>query len=169
MRRSSRVVGSKQKNKNHKTLKTAIASKNEDGILSVVVEGKGRGVVTTRKYKKGEFIIEYCGELIDSKEAQKRELEYSGDSTIGCYMYYFPHENKKYCVDATFDDGTLGRLINHSVSGNCKASSVLIEGTPHLYFQASRDIPVGEELCYDYGDHSKVSRNEYPWLDLSMH
>ncbi len=59
-------------------------------------EIKGRGVVTTIPRVKGDFICEYSGELISFEEAEMKEAEYSIDSDIGCYMYYFEHKSKKY-------------------------------------------------------------------------
>ena len=40
------------------------------------MEGKGRGVVSTRPFSKGELVCEYSGELISLEEAQRREGEY---------------------------------------------------------------------------------------------
>lgn len=59
-------------------------------------EGKGRGVVTTRSFVKGEFVVEYAGELISIEEAQKRELMYARNENIGCYMYYFKHKDNQH-------------------------------------------------------------------------
>ena len=61
----------------------------------IEVEGKGRGVVSTRPFQRGGLICEYSGELISYEEAKKREVDYSNDESIGCYMYYFSHKNKK--------------------------------------------------------------------------
>ena len=61
----------------------------------VDVEGKGRGVVSTRVFSRGELVCEYSGELISHEEAKRREAEYGRDPSIGCYMYYFTHKNKK--------------------------------------------------------------------------
>ena len=57
---------------------------------------KGRGVVTTRKFKKGEFVVEYIGDLIDVREAKERESRYAQDATKGCYNYYFTFQNQQY-------------------------------------------------------------------------
>jgi hypothetical protein len=60
---------------------------------------KGRGVIVTRDYDKGEFVVEYAGDLIDVGSAKERESKYSLDLTTGCYMYYFKHSNKQFwCV-----------------------------------------------------------------------
>ena len=59
------------------------------------MESKGLGVVSTRPFSRGELVCEYSGELISLEEAQRREEEYGGDSSIGCYMYYFSHRDRK--------------------------------------------------------------------------
>ena len=61
----------------------------------VEIEGKGRGVVSTCPFAKGELVCEYSRELISMREAKKREEKYGEDSSIGCYMYYFSHKNSK--------------------------------------------------------------------------
>ena len=57
---------------------------------------QGRGIFTSRNLFKGEFVVEYSGDLIDVKQAKEREGEYSMDLTKGCYMYYFKANNKQY-------------------------------------------------------------------------
>ncbi len=69
-----------------------------------------------------------------------------------------------YSVDATAETTRLGRLINHSKTGNCQTKLHAIDGTPHLILVASRDIKAEEELLYDYGDRSKASVLAHPWL-----
>jgi histone-lysine N-methyltransferase SETD8 len=59
-------------------------------------EGKGRGVVAVRPFYKGQFVVEYVGELITSEEARIREQIYSQEQNTGCYMYYFKHHNVQY-------------------------------------------------------------------------
>lgn len=60
---------------------------------------------------KSELIL---GEIIDIKKAKLRETEYSKDSKIGSYMYFFKHRNANFCIDATKETSYKGRLINHS-------------------------------------------------------
>ena len=69
-----------------------IRSKLEDGLSVVDVEGKGRGMMSTRAFKKGELVCEYSGELISHTEAKRREERYLKDSSIGCYTYYFEYK-----------------------------------------------------------------------------
>ena len=64
-----------------------------------------------------ECIIEYSGELLSWDAAKEREEQYEEDpEKFGSYMYFFSFKDKKYCIDATAEDGSLGRLLNHSIS-----------------------------------------------------
>ena len=70
-------------------------------------------------------------------------------------------------IDATKEDGNLGRLINHSrKEANIVPKITDVDGEPHLYFIAVRDIGSGEELVYDYGDRRKTTLKHHPWLSL---
>lgn len=61
-----------------------------------VFENKGRGIVTTRPFQRGEFVIEYIGDLISMSKANERESMYAADDNTGCYMYYFKHNEQQY-------------------------------------------------------------------------
>ena len=114
---------------------------------------------------KDDFVVEDAGDLLKPKEAAEREKSYSEDSEKGCYMYYFQWKDKRWCVDATAESGKLGRLINHSRQlANCRTRVVALDDLPRLCFFALRDIAVGEELCYDYGDRDPVALAAHPWL-----
>lgn len=154
------------------------------------MEGKGRAVFATRCFQKGEYVVEYHGDLLQFTDAKKREAEYAQNPATGCYMYYFQYLCKKYwsdisvfrgflfaqrafkclfvfglcSVDATKESSRMGRLINHSKNGNCQTKLHDINGVPHLILVASRNIDEGEELLYDYGDRSKASIAAHPWL-----
>lgn len=59
-------------------------------IFSIQVRhfaGKGRGVITTREFTKGEFVVEYIGELIDQLTAKKREKIYAQDRSEYWMLY----------------------------------------------------------------------------------
>ena len=103
--------------------------------------------------------------MISYKVAKKREEKYSLDVNIGCYMYFFEHKSKHYCIDATAETDRLGRLFNHSkVAGNCHTKLFEMNSRPYLILVASWNIDKGEELMYDYGDRNKISLESHPWL-----
>ncbi|XP_036132296.1 N-lysine methyltransferase KMT5A isoform X2 [Molossus molossus] len=164
VRRSSRKSKAELQSEERKRLDELIESGKEEGMKIDLIDGKGRGVIATKQFSRGEFVVEYHGDLIEITDARKREALYAQDPSTGCYMYYFQYLSKTYCVDATRETNRLGRLINHSKCGNCQTKLHDIDGVPHLILIASRDIEAGEELLYDYGDRSRASIEAYPWL-----
>ncbi|XP_072839327.2 N-lysine methyltransferase KMT5A isoform X2 [Pogona vitticeps] len=164
VRRSSRKSKKELQIEEKKRIDDLIESGKEDGMKIDFIDGKGRGVIATRQFHRGEFVVEYHGDLIEITDAKKREAAYAQDPATGCYMYYFQYLSKTYCVDATKETNRLGRLINHSKCGNCQTKLHDTNGVPHLILVASRDIKAGEELLYDYGDRSKASLEAHPWL-----
>ena len=49
-----------------------------------------------RSFSKGDFVVEYSGDLVDVGTAKNLEVEYSLDTSKGCYMYHFEHKDKGY-------------------------------------------------------------------------
>ncbi|KAI1901182.1 hypothetical protein AGOR_G00057550 [Albula goreensis] len=164
IRRSCRKSRAELKCEEQQHIEDLIQRGVEEGLQVRVLEDKGRGVFATRSFRKGQFVVEYHGDLLQIKDAKKREEQYAQNPATGCYMYYFQHLNKTYCVDATKETTRLGRLINHSKNGNCQTKLHNINGIPHLILVASRDIEAEEELLYDYGDRSKDAIAAHPWL-----
>ncbi|XP_016132677.1 N-lysine methyltransferase KMT5A-A [Sinocyclocheilus grahami] len=164
IRRSARKSKSELKCEEKRHIDMLITNGIENGMMVRYIEGKGRGVFATQKFQKGQYVVEYHGDLLQITDAKQREALYAQDPATGCYMYYFQYLSKTYCVDATKESDRLGRLINHSKNGNCQTKLHDINGIPHLILVASRDIQEGEELLYDYGDRSKASIEAHPWL-----
>lgn len=162
VRKSKKVVLEEKQ----RDLENKVLCQIEEGLEVRYFPGKGRGVITTQEFAKGEFVIEYIGELVNQGEAKEREKIYAQDQNTGCYMYYFQHHNQQYCVDATAETNKLGRLVNHSRNGNLIARIVEVNSTPHLVLTAKEDIPIGVEVSYDYGDRSRESIRHHPWLAL---
>lgn len=112
------------------------------------------------------------GELISTKQMKIRNDRYEreglGSFMVDCGQYG--------AVDATAEDGRLGRLLNHSRSNNnCTLKFKLlidinkyksIDPKPVLYFVANREIKIGEELVWDYNDQKRENLKEHPWLKL---
>ncbi|KAI2811231.1 hypothetical protein RDWZM_003910 [Blomia tropicalis] len=135
-----------------------------ENLIVTHFDEKGKGIVAGTALNKGSFICEYSGDLIDLIEAKARESKYE-QSGAGCYMYYFNWNSVIHCVDATLPSGRLGRLINHSRKApNCKTTIFEHNGQPHLIFIALRDIEVGEEILYDYGERDPKAIRSNPWI-----
>jgi hypothetical protein len=78
-------------------------------------EGKDLGLFLGESVKKGQFIVEYVGEVIGVKSLVKRLAEVSGDAS----QLYVMKLTKDRFIDAT-SRGGLGRFINHSCEPNAK-------------------------------------------------
>ena len=74
---------------------------------------KGRSVFAGQSISKGEYFCQYHGELISSKMLKQRNHEYN-TSRAGSFILEFKFQDKKWALDATIEDGSFGRLINHS-------------------------------------------------------
>ncbi|XP_024119917.1 uncharacterized protein LOC112141094 isoform X9 [Oryzias melastigma] len=117
---------------------------------------KGRGVFSSRPFQKGDFLLEYRGQLISKKEQENRLKVYH--DALKVFMFDFQFNGKLLCIDAAREDGSLGRLINDDeVSPNSKMTITRVDGEPHLCLFAIKDIAPGEEITYNYGD------SEWPW------
>lgn len=70
-----------------------------------------------------------------------------------------------YSVDATKDNGRMGRLLNHSrKNANVVTKVIEVDSYPYLCLIAVRDIDKGEELVYDYGERREDVVKAMPWL-----
>ena len=100
------------------------------------------GVFATRRIPKGTRLIEYTGERLTDAESDAR---YPEDDTSGNHHTFLFSIDRSTVIDAAVD-GNEARFINHSCAPNCEA----IDERKRIYIEAIRDIPVGEELTYDY-------------------
>ncbi|KAF7636915.1 Histone-lysine N-methyltransferase [Meloidogyne graminicola] len=166
VRRSTRRQGKElQEEKMSILLKQIQTCSNEKFLQIYNCEEKGRGIKTKKSFAKGEFVVEYKGEIITSKIARIREEEYSQNENIGSYMYYFKHRGTVYCVDATQETKYKGRLINHSIlRPNLRTRVIDFGESFYLILVARRDIEIGEELLYDYGERRADVISKNPWL-----
>lgn len=126
---------------------------------------KGRGVIATQSFHPGDFLTVYEGNEVTQEKAEELELQYANENK-GCYILYFEHKNKKLAIDATEDDGSFGRLVNHKRSSpNARMVTIDIFEDRIPYIKAISHISPGDEICYDYGDTSWSVMANNPWLD----
>jgi hypothetical protein len=96
----------------------------------------GLGLFATQPFTRGDFIIEYTGELISTEEADRRG---------GKYLFVVS--------DTQTIDGkgrnNVARYINHSCAPNAEAE--LDEDELRIRIYAKKKILPGEEILYDYG------------------
>ncbi|XP_073722219.1 uncharacterized protein [Misgurnus anguillicaudatus] len=122
----------------------------------VISKYKGRGVFTTEAFFRGDFVLEYRGELLTSEESLDRSELYN--DVENTFLFDFQWHGKNWCMDASKEDGSLGRLVNDEHRNpTCKIRTVEVNKKPHLCLFAVRDIQPGEEITYSYGD------SDWPW------
>ncbi|KAL9311962.1 Histone-lysine N-methyltransferase ASHH1 [Arabidopsis thaliana] len=109
-------------------------------------EGRGWGLVALEEIKAGQFIMEYCGEVISWKEAKKRAQTYE---THGVKDAYIISLNASEAIDAT-KKGSLARFINHSCRPNCETRKWNVLGEVRVGIFAKESISPRTELAYDY-------------------
>ncbi|CAL9240910.1 unnamed protein product [Arabidopsis halleri] len=109
-------------------------------------EGRGWGLVALEDIKAGQFIIEYCGEVISWKEAKRRAQTYE---THGVKDAYIISLNASEAIDAT-KKGSLARFINHSCRPNCETRKWNVLGEVRVGIFAKESISPRTELAYDY-------------------
>uniref|UniRef100_A0A8D3A141 Nuclear receptor binding SET domain protein 2 n=1 Tax=Scophthalmus maximus TaxID=52904 RepID=A0A8D3A141_SCOMX len=86
--------------------------------------GKGWGLVALRDIKKGEFVNEYIGELIDEEECRAR-IKYAQENNIT--DFYMLTIDKDRIIDAG-PKGNYSRFMNHSCQPNCETQKWTVNG-----------------------------------------
>ncbi|XP_027358952.1 histone-lysine N-methyltransferase ASHH2 isoform X2 [Abrus precatorius] len=107
---------------------------------------KGYGLKALEHVAKGQFLIEYVGEVLDMQAYEARQREYA---LKGHRHFYFMTLNGSEVIDASAK-GNLGRFINHSCDPNCRTEKWMVNGEICIGLFALRDIKQDEELTFDY-------------------
>jgi len=104
-------------------------------LYQVKQSSAGLGLFATKPFKKGDFIIEYTGEIISREEADRRG---------GKYLF---ETSSRRVIDGKGREN-VARYINHSCKPNCEPD--VKGGRVKIY--AIKKIAPGEEFTYDYGE-----------------
>ena len=156
----------RRKEANEKVLTT-----QDDKSLGLEVKQwvrRGRGVVATRDFTKGDWILEYAGDLIGKEEEETRAKKYVIENK-GSYTYMLSHNGKTIYIDATAESTRLGRLVNHSqIRCNSTMKKVVFNNKPHLVLVAATNIPSGAEILYDYNERRPRVVADNPWLSRAQ-
>ena len=102
----------------------------------------GRGVFASRTIRKGADIVEYRGQRITMKEADRRP---DSDPDNPYHTFLFELDDGRV-IDAAVR-GNAARWINHSCEPNCEPYE---DDDGRVFIAAKRTIRKGEELGYDY-------------------
>ncbi|XP_076957664.1 uncharacterized protein LOC143633199 [Bidens hawaiensis] len=108
------------------------------------------GLYTSFFISQSAMVVEYVGEIVGLRVADRRESEYQSGKQLqyksACYFFRI---DKEHIIDATRKGG-IARFVNHSCQPNCVAKVVTVRGEKKVVFFAERDIYPGEEITYDY-------------------
>jgi SET domain-containing protein len=115
----------------------------------------GNGCFARVNIPKGTRVIEYLGQRISPKEADRR---YEGEDVNNNHTFLFIAD-RSTVIDASID-GNEARWINHHCTGNCESETE----KGRVFIDATRDIRKGEELGYDY--QIGRDRDDPPNVDL---
>jgi SET domain-containing protein len=94
----------------------------------------GFGLFATGPFKKGEFVAEYWGRIIDNDEA---------DASNSKYLFEL---NTRWTVDGSTRKN-IARYINHSCRPNAEAD--VVRGK--IIVRTIKKIEEGDEITYNYG------------------
>ncbi|XP_055700247.1 histone-lysine N-methyltransferase ash1 isoform X2 [Phlebotomus papatasi] len=115
------------------------------GLERYMTPNKGWGVRTRLPIRKGNFILEYVGEVVTEREFKDRMATLYVRDT----HHYCLHLDGGLVIDG-HRMGSDGRFVNHSCAPNCEMQKWSVNGLPRMVLFAARDIKAGEELTYDY-------------------
>ncbi|XP_061528015.1 histone-lysine N-methyltransferase NSD3 isoform X1 [Phycodurus eques] len=120
----------------------------------IKTEGCGWGLKTNQTVRKGDFVTEYVGEVIDSEECQQRIKRAHENHVTNFYMLTL---TKDRVIDAG-PKGNSSRFINHSCSPNCETQKWTVNGDVRIGLFALCDIEAGTEMTFNYNLHCVGNR-----------
>merc|ERR1712062_73707 len=106
----------------------------------------GNGLKSLEKIKRGEFVVEYVGEMISLKESKRRLDE---DNKKGITNFYQISLDKNRIIDSG-REGNISRFMNHSCNPNCTTTTWSVGGDKRIGIFSIKDIEPDEELTFNY-------------------
>nr|XP_029515145.1 histone-lysine N-methyltransferase, H3 lysine-36 and H4 lysine-20 specific-like isoform X2 [Oncorhynchus nerka] len=107
---------------------------------------RGWGLRGVSDIKKGAFVNEYVGEVIDEEECRAR-IKHAQENDI-CNFYMLTLD-KDRIIDAG-PKGNQARFMNHCCQPNCETQKWTVNGDTRVGLFALEDIPEGVELTFNY-------------------
>lgn len=115
--------------------------------------GMGWGLQATQHIKKGQYIGEYVGEIIDNEEDKRRQVVCNKKGSTYLFDLFSNLYDTPYAIDAE-KFGNLTRFINHSCEPNAAVWPVYVNcldaKLPKICFFAKKKIQPNEEITFDY-------------------
>lgn len=103
-------------------------------VVKRAEKGAGLGLFAEEKIEKGDYIIDYVGEILPNARCEDHP---------GKYLF---EVDEHFTVDGSSREN-IARYINHACKPNAEVE--IEQGEINIY--AIKDINPGEEINYDYG------------------
>ncbi|XP_037398222.1 histone-lysine N-methyltransferase NSD2 isoform X1 [Pygocentrus nattereri] len=107
---------------------------------------RGWGLRTISEIKKGAFVSEYVGEVIDEEECRAR-IKHAQENDIS--NFYMLTLDKDRIIDAG-PKGNQARFMNHCCQPNCETQKWTVNGDTRVGLFALEDVGAGVELTFNY-------------------
>src|SRR6187402_1231777 len=101
----------------------------------------GRGVFASAIMARGDYLLEYKGEVLSEREANRR---FARSEAEAGHTFFFGIGDGRVIDGAVA--GNSARWINHSCAPNCEAE----QDNDRVYIRAIKKIKVGDEIFIDY-------------------
>lgn len=123
-------------------------------VYPIKTYGRGWGLAAGQPIRKGQFVIQYIGEVynITSDIGLARQIRYRSSECT--YLMSVCHNE---VIDPT-RKGNLARFINHSCNPNCETQKWNVMGEVCIGIFAKRNIEEDEELSFDYSFDTHKTR-----------
>ena len=137
----------------------------DDSCFKVAATGDSRGkglFVGDEPIDAGTYLFDYRGKLLEQPEYDAR---YNSGAAVEIRADYAvcierPDFSSVYLDGQDPLESNIARYMNHAdVAPNCRVST-LYEPTARALMFASRDLEVGEEMCWDYGPNYWRDRDD---------
>lgn len=129
-----------------KCLNQAFTKREYSSVEIFRTLSRGWGLRCSHDIKKGQFVSEYVGEVIDEEECRSR-IRHAQDNDIG--NFYMLTLDKDRIIDAG-PKGNEARFMNHSCRPNCETQKWTVSGDTRVGLFALEDVPAGTELTFNY-------------------
>lgn len=150
------------------------------GVITTIPISKGtfigeyQGEIFTQEVHDRRYLPSQSQFKTKEDEAWIQSRLQRNQSLTGCYVYGITipptstnnfQDDQRIFIDAEDEHcSSWARFINHASPPNNnlipKSVHESYDGKPRVWFVACRDIEVGEELCYDYGDNYWLEEDE---------
>ncbi|XP_033954395.1 uncharacterized protein nsd1b isoform X2 [Pseudochaenichthys georgianus] len=107
---------------------------------------RGWGLRCAHDIKKGHFVSEYVGEVIDEEECRSRIRQAQETDICNFYMLTL---DKDRVIDAG-PKGNEARFMNHCCQPNCETQKWTVSGDTRVGLFALIDVAAGTELTFNY-------------------